>query len=136
RPGSMKIMDLDGDGKVSVADRTIIGNANALHTGGFSITSRIYNFDLATYFTWSYGNDICNANKNDYTTTSQYNSRNMIGEVASGSRGTNLRIESNISNEPAQLEAMNAKTTMWSPYTRSFTCTDWAVEDGSFLRLS
>ncbi|RZF60365.1 SusC/RagA family TonB-linked outer membrane protein [Sphingobacterium corticibacterium] len=136
RPGSMKIKDIDGDGRISVADRTIIGNANALHTGGFSIMSRIYNFDLATYFTWSYGNNIYNANKIEYTSTSQYNSRNMIGEVASGSRWTNLRPDGTISNDPAELEAMNANTTMWSPYTRSFTFTDWAVEDGSFLRLS
>lgn len=136
RPGSMKIKDLDGDGKVSVADRTIIGNANPLHTGGFSITSRVYNFDFATYFTWSYGNDIYNANKIEYTSTSQYNSRNMIDAVASGSRWTNLRPDGTISNDPAELEAMNANTTMWSPYTRSFTFSDWAVEDGSFLRLS
>lgn len=136
RPGSMKIKDLDGDGKVSVADRTIIGNANPLHTGGFSITSRVYNFDFATYFTWSYGNDIYNANKIEYTSTSQYNSRNMIDAVASGSRWTNLRPDGTISNDPTELEAMNANTTMWSPYTRSFTFSDWAVEDGSFLRLS
>ncbi|NGM65527.1 SusC/RagA family TonB-linked outer membrane protein [Sphingobacterium sp. SGR-19] len=136
RPGSMKLRDLDGDGIITEADREFIGNANPLHTGGFSITSRIYNFDLAAYFTWSYGNDIYNANKIEYTSTSQYNSRNMIGEVASGSRWTNLRPDGTISNDPAELEAMNANTTMWSPYTRSFTFTDWAVEDGSFLRLS
>ncbi len=136
RPGAMKIKDLNDDGIITEADRTYIGNANARHTGGFSITSRIYNFDLATYFTWSYGNDIYNANKIEYTSTSQYNSRNMIGEVASGSRWTNLRPDGTISNDPAELEAMNANTTMWSPYTRTFTLTDWAVEDGSFLRLS
>lgn len=136
RPGSMKVKDLDGDGKISVSDRTLIGNANPLHTGGFSIMSRIYNFDLATYFTWSYGNDIYNANKIEYTSTSQYNSRNMISVMESGSRWTNLRSDGTISNDPAELEAMNANTTMWSPYTRSFMFTDWAVEDGSFLRLS
>src|SRR5690606_2340234 len=136
RPGSMKIKDLDGDGIITVEDRTIIGNANPLHTGGFSITSRIYNFDLATYFTWSYGNDIYNANKIEYTSTSQYNSRNMIGIMESGERWTNLRPDGTISNDPTELEAMNANTTMWSPYTSRFTFTDWAVEDGSFLRLS
>ena len=136
RPGSMKVKDLDGDGKISVADRTLIGNANPLHTGGFSIISRIYNFDLATYFTWSYGNDIYNANKIEYTSTSQYNSRNMIGIMQNGERWTNLRPDGTISNDPAELEAMNANTSMWSPYTRSFMFSDWAVEDGSFLRLS
>jgi TonB-linked SusC/RagA family outer membrane protein len=136
RPGSMKVKDLSGDGIINESDRTYIGNANPLHTGGFSLVSRIYNFDVATYFTWSYGNDIYNANKIEYTSTSQYNSRNMISTMATGSRWTNLRADGTISNDPAELAAMNENTTMWSPYTRSFTFTDWAVEDGSFLRLS
>jgi hypothetical protein len=132
----MKVKDLSGDGIINESDRTYIGNANPLHTGGFSLVSRIYNFDVATYFTWSYGNDIYNANKIEYTSTSQYNSRNMISTMATGSRWTNLRADGTISNDPAELAAMNENTTMWSPYTRSFTFTDWAVEDGSFLRLS
>src|SRR5690606_35935389 len=120
----------------NVDDRIIIANANALHTSASSITLRIYNLDFATYFTSSYGINIYNANKIEYTSTSQYNSRNMIDAVASGSRWTNLRPDGTISNDPTELEAMNANTTMWSPYTRSFTFSDWAVEDGSFLRLS
>lgn len=31
---------------------------------------------------------------------------------------------------------MNANTTMWSPYTARMILSDWAVEDGSFLRLN
>lgn len=136
RPGSMKLEDLDFDGIITEADRKFIGNANPLHTGGFSIMSRIYNFDVAAYFTWSYGNDVYNANKIEYTSTSQYNSRNMIAEVGAGKRWTNLRPDGTISNDPVELAEMNANTSMWSPYTRSFTFSDWAVEDGSFLRLS
>lgn len=136
RPGAMKLKDINGDGMISVADRGIIGNANPSHTGGFSLASRIYNFDLAAYFNWSYGNDVYNANKIEYTSTSQYFSRNMISEMASGKRWTNLRSDGTISNDPAELEQMNANTTMWSPYTRSFVFSDWAVEDGSFLRMS
>jgi TonB-linked SusC/RagA family outer membrane protein len=136
RPGAMKLKDVNGDGMISVADRTIIGNANPLNTGGFSINSRIYNFDLAAYFNWSYGNDIYNANKIEYTSTSQYFSRNMTSEMASGNRWTNLREDGTISNDPAELAQMNANTTMWSPYMRSFVFSDWAVEDGSFLRMT
>lgn len=136
RPGMMKLKDLDGDGMISVADRTIIGDANPSHTGGFSIASRIYNFDLAAYFNWSYGNDVYNANKIEYTSTGQYFSRNMISEMAAGNRWTNLREDGTLSNDPAELEQMNANTTMWSPYMRSFVFSDWAVEDGSFLRMS
>ena len=136
RPGTMKIQDLSGDGKIDLSDRTVIGNANPLNTGGFSINSRIFNFDIGAYFNWSYGNDIYNANKIEYTSTSKYSSRNMIDIMASGNRWNNLRPDGTISNDPAELEAMNANTTLWSPYMRTFALTDWAVEDGSFLRLS
>ncbi|MCA5004001.1 TonB-dependent receptor [Sphingobacterium sp. WQ 366] len=136
RPGSMKLKDLNGDKRVSVDDRTFIGNANPLNTGGFSIASRIYNFDLAAYFNWSYGNDVYNANKIEYTSTSQYFSRNMLKEMESGKRWTNLRADGTISNDPAELEQMNANTTMWSPYIGRFVFSDYAIEDGSFLRMS
>ncbi|MDQ7947354.1 MAG: TonB-dependent receptor [Pedobacter sp.] len=136
RPGSMKIQDISPDGKIDLSDRTIIGNANPLNTGGFSLTSRIFDFDLGAYFNWSYGNDIYNANKVEYTSTSKYSSRNMIDIMASGQRWNNLRADGTISNDPAELTAMNANTTLWSPYMKTFVLSDWAVEDGSFLRLS
>jgi len=31
---------------------------------------------------------------------------------------------------------LNASTTMWSPYMTRHVFSDWAVEDGSFLRLN
>ena len=47
-----------------------------------------------------------------------------------------LREDGTISNDPDELTAMNANTTMWSPFMSRFVFTDWAVEDGSFLRLN
>ncbi|WP_069660087.1 SusC/RagA family TonB-linked outer membrane protein [Arcticibacter eurypsychrophilus] len=135
RPGSMKLRDLDGDGKVTTIDNTVIGNANPLNSGGFSINSRVFNFDLGAYFTWSYGNDVYNANKIEYTSSSKYNSRNMISIMESGSRWTNLRADGTISNDGAELEAMNSTTSLWSPYMKNYVLSDWAVEDASFLRL-
>jgi len=38
--------------------------------------------------------------------------------------------------DPDALAALNANTTLWSPYSPRFVMTDWAVEDGSFLRLN
>ncbi len=136
RPGSMKLVDTNGDGIVNLSDRDYIGNTMPLHTGGFSVNARLFDFDFAAYFNWSYGNDVYNANKIEYTSTSKYSSRNMIDIMASGKRWTNLRGDGTISNDPAELAAMNANTTMWSPFTRAYALTDWAVEDGSFLRLS
>lgn len=139
RPGSMKLKDItpgNDNSKITADDISIIGNTNPLHTGGFSLTSRIFNFDVGAYFNYSYGNDIYNANKIEYTSTSKYSSRNMISVMESGSRWTNLRDDGTISNDAAELEAMNANTTMWSPFMKSYVLTDWAIEDGSFLRLS
>lgn len=138
RPGSMKLKNIDGseDNKVTTDDREIIGNANPLHTGGFGINARLYGFDLSANFNWSYGNDVYNANKIEFTQTGKYQYRNMTSEMADGKRWTNLRPDGTLSHDLEELAAMNANTTMWSPLTDRMVFSDWAVEDGSFLRLN
>ena len=136
RPGTMKLYDETNDDLVDVDDRVIIGDANPLHTGGFTLNARAYGFDMSAAFNWSYGNDVYNANKVEYTSTSKYHSRNMLTIMEDGKRWTNLREDGTISNDPQELAAMNANTTMWSPYMQRFVFSDWAVEDGSFLRLN
>ena len=138
RPGMMKLKDLSGDGVVTggYEDREIIGDANPVATGGFGINARAYGFDLSANFNFSIGNDIYNANKIEYTMTGKYQYRNMITEMADGNRWTNLNPDGTLCNDPEQLAAMNANTTMWSPMTQRMVFSDWAVEDGSFLRLN
>lgn len=63
KPGSMKYVDINGDGIVDANDQTFIGNPLPIHTGGFSNNFRYHNFDLNVFFQWSYGNDILNANR-------------------------------------------------------------------------
>ncbi len=136
RPGSMKLKDFDGNGIIDVEDREIIGDANPVHTGGFTLNSTFYGFDLAAAFNWSYGNDIYNANKIEFSHTGKYQYRNMITTMEPGKRWTNLREDGTISNNPDELATMNANTTLWSPLTSRMIFSDWAVEDGSFLRLN
>ncbi len=136
RPGTMKLMDLNGDHIVNISDRGIIGNANPLHSGGFNLSGRIYSFDFNAMFNWTFGNDIYNANKIEYTSTSKFSYRNLISTMAEGERWNNLLPDGTLSNDPAQLEEMNKDTKLWSPYMSRFVFSDWAVEDGSFLRLS
>jgi TonB-dependent starch-binding outer membrane protein SusC len=138
RPGSMKLVNTtEGDNVVNLDDRVIIGDANPKHTGGFTLNTRLYSFDLMAGFNWSYGNDIYNANKIEYTSASQRPfGRNMLTTMESGQRWTNLLPDGTLSNDPEQLAQMNQNTTMWSPYMSRFVFTDWAVEDGSFLRLN
>nr|WP_321357708.1 TonB-dependent receptor [uncultured Draconibacterium sp.] len=136
RPGSMKLKDVTGDGEVTVDDNTIIGDVNPKATGGFNLSARVYDFDLSAIFSWSIGNDVYNANKIEYTSTSRYPYRNMIDIMAEGKRWNNIDESGQLVNDPATLEAMNANTTMWSPYMERYVLSDWAVEDGSFLRLN
>ena len=138
RPGNMKLKDITGDGVVDVNDNTVIGNVNPKHSGGMTINANAYGFDLSAAFNWSVGNDVYNANKIEFTTSNnngQY--RNLSTIMADGNRWTNLDVATGaLVTDPTQLAALNANTTMWSPYSTNFVFSDWAVEDGSFLRLN
>lgn len=136
RPGTMKIADDDKDGQITDKDNTIIGNTNPKFIGGFNLSGRIYDFDLSANFTFSYGNDVYNADKIMFTQTSKYRYYSMVDDMAMGKRWTNLLPDGTISNDPEELKKMNAHTTMWSPYTARYVLTDHYVEDASYLRLS
>ena len=140
RPGSMKLAEIKENktGKITTDDRTVIGDTNPAHTGGFNINARVYGFDLTANFNWSVGNDVYNANAIEYTQTAKYQYRNLIDKMASGSRWTNIDANGNLLNwnNAEELAALNANTAMWSPYTGKYVLTDYYVEDASFLRLS
>ncbi|MDT0686969.1 SusC/RagA family TonB-linked outer membrane protein [Autumnicola psychrophila] len=137
-PGSLKLKDINDDGVVDINDNSIIGDANPDFTGGFVLDAYAYGLDFSAAFNFSVGNDVYNANKVQYTTAnenSQY--RNLSTSMADGSRWTNLNPETGqLITDPDALAAANTNTTMWSPYMRSYVFSDWAVEDGSFLRLN
>lgn len=136
RPGALKLEDTNGDGVVNSNDIDVIGDTNPKATGGFAINARAYGFDLSANFTYSIGNKVYNANKIEYTTSYQYYFRNMLDIMEAGERWTNLDpVTGLITNDATRLEELNANTTMWSPYTGN-VLTDWAIEDGSFLRLA
>lgn len=137
-PGTIKLKDINGDGKVTIADNTIIGNSNPKHTGGFIVNGNYGGFDLSAAFNWSVGNDVYNANKIEFNTSNPNGQfRNLSTVMADGIRWTNLDpVSGQLVTDPTQLTALNANTTMWSPYMSRFVFSDWAVEDGSFLRLN
>lgn len=61
-PGGFKYVDLNGDGKITSADRTVIGNPNPKYTYGVNTNFAYKNFDLALDFQGVAGVDIYNAN--------------------------------------------------------------------------
>jgi TonB-linked SusC/RagA family outer membrane protein len=139
RPGTMKIADINGDGAITDDDITTIGDVNPDFNGGFALNARAYGFDFAANFNFSVGNEVYNANKIEYTSStrtkySQY--RNLSTEMADGKRWTNINAAGQLVTDPAELAALNANTTMWSPYMNNFVLTDWAIEKASFLRLN
>lgn len=56
--GRYMFEDVDGDGAITPADRTFIGNPHPDFTGGVNIGLTWNNFDLSTYLYFSVGNDI------------------------------------------------------------------------------
>ena len=136
RPGTMKLQDKDGSGVINEDDKFEIGDANAWAVGGFSIGARIHGFDFNADFSYSIGNDVYNADKIDQTSTRGGIWRNLSTRMSSGKRWTNVDEQGNFVNDADKLAQMNSTTTMWSPYTTKAVLTDWAIEDGSFLRLS
>ena len=139
RPGTMKIADINGDGAITDDDITTIGDVNPDFNGGFALNARAYGFDFAANFNFSVGNEVYNANKIEYTSStrtkySQY--RNLSTDMADGKRWTNINAAGQLVTDPAELAALNANTTMWSPYMNNFVLTDWAIEKASFLRLN
>jgi TonB-dependent starch-binding outer membrane protein SusC len=60
-PGEYKIADLNGDGQITAADRTILGNSQPKFYGGFSNTITSGRFSLDALFNFVYGNKVINA---------------------------------------------------------------------------
>ena len=143
-PGHIKIKDLDESGSIDADnDRTVIGRALPKFTGGFSVNGQWKGFDLAAMFNYSYGNDVLNANKLDYTTyTGSKRYQNMSTEMNLENRFTTIDPETgrNIYHgkyaDPVLLQEINKNATIWHPLENGMATTDWAVEDGSFLRFS
>ncbi|OUN59129.1 SusC/RagA family TonB-linked outer membrane protein [Alistipes sp. An66] len=116
-PGCVKYKDIDGDGKITTADRTKIGNGTPLFFGGITNTFNYKGFDLSFMFQFNYGNDVYNATRLYGNTTMEKN-YNMMAEVAG--RWT----ETNASNSVPKYNGY-IKNEVYSRF----------IEDGSFLRL-
>ena len=68
QPGDVKILDLNGDGKIDLADRTFIGNPNPKFTYGVNLNLTYKRISFSLLGTGSYGNDIANGLAMEYYT--------------------------------------------------------------------
>jgi TonB-dependent starch-binding outer membrane protein SusC len=135
QPGMIKFRDIDGDGFVTDADRTIIGDTSPEFFGGLNQQFTYKNFDLSVFVNFQYGNDVVNANKLEFT--SGYTVSSNLLSVMSD-RWRNVNDEGQVVRDPTALAALNANAKLWSPLTTasSFYTHSWGIEDGSFIRLN
>jgi len=139
-PGTLKFKKLSGEGTVinPDEDRTIIGNANPKHTGGFNLTATYKGLDFSAFFNWVYGNDIYNANKLEFTSfpdTRLYG--NLLDMMNWEDRFTIVNHETgDFVYDPQDLAALNPNVKIWHPMMSRVVLHSWAIEDGSFLRLN
>lgn len=121
-PGSVKYIDVNGDGFISEADRVVIGDPNPDFTYGFSFNAMYKRLTLNVGFVGSYGNDIYSINKMMETNVTSA-STNLLRDVVY-----------------KQWTPENPNT--WYPAINRFEgqdvqfMSDRYVEDGSYLRLS
>lgn len=117
QPGYVKYKDIDGDGVITTADRTVIGNGQPDWYGGITNTFQFYGIDLSFMFQFTYGNEVYNATRM-FATQSRAERYNQLAEVADRWTTTN-----------ASNAVPSAKGYIQSELYSRF------IEDGSFLRL-
>ena len=117
KPGMVKYKDTDGDGVITTADRTVIGNGTPKWYGGITNTLSYKGVDLSFMFQFNYGNDVYNATRL-YASQTQDQRSNLMAEVADRWTATNA----------------SNKVPAWDGYIKNEIYSRF-IEDGSFLRL-
>lgn len=150
-PGKIKFKDLDGDGRITENDRTVIGNTNPKIQGGFGLSGQWKDFDFTANFTYMLDFDINNAtaytlsasesNKNnfynvlkDFRNGWQYN--DIDGSIT-GTKGDILYKIYYVDDCVNLYKKANEGRDLWNPtdVTKKITHS-YFIEDGSFLRCS
>jgi TonB-linked SusC/RagA family outer membrane protein len=141
-PGMIKYKKVAEDGTTVIGegDKAIIGDANPLHTGGFSLSATCKGFDASVFFNWSYGNDVYNANHVLFTTGNESAKKylNVLDDMNSSKRFMYIdpATGEDISKMPDRLLALNENATVHSVKNSRARLSSYAIEDGSFLRLN
>ncbi len=117
KPGDIRFVDLNGDGKINGDDRKQIGDPFPTFTMGWNLSLEYKNFDFNTFFYASVGNDIYRAYERNLAMTNKY--RAVLGRWTG--EGT-----TNDANTPRYTFTDDNLNTRAS---------DRYVEDGSFVKI-
>lgn len=120
QPGDFRFKDLNDDGQLTDADRTVIGDPTPDFTFGFKTRFEYKHLDLNALFTGSYGNDMMNG-------AGPYLSNG--GEIYNSYAGTLDNAWSGEGSTNSQ-----PRLTIDDPNS-NFRYSDYYIEDGSYLRL-
>lgn len=120
-PGRFRFADLDGDGRITPFDRTIIGDPNPDFTLGLNLTLGYKGFDFTTFLFGSFGQEIFNYTKwwTDFWPSFQ------------GAKSEDLLYNSWTPERP---NATTPRAENVSNFSTNLESNSYYVEDGSFLR--
>ena len=150
-PGKVKFKDLDGDGRITQNDRTVIGKTTPQIQGGFGLSGQWKNWDFSANFTFMLDFDINNATA--YALSSSSTGRddyyNVLAKFANGwqyndidghltgTKGDILYKLYYVDNGVQIYETANAGRTLWNPADVTSNITNsYFIEDASFLRCN
>jgi TonB-linked SusC/RagA family outer membrane protein len=127
QPGDLRFVDTNGDTIFTDKDKTVIGNPNPKFTFAFTFNLEYKGFDLNCFFQGSYGNQIFNALKGGWYSSS---SGNWVKDAANAYRSPvyddagNMIDPGNTTSDQFRLVG-----------TQNYLPSDWYIEDGSYIRL-
>ena len=131
--------DINGDGKITEADRTFIGNPNPKFTFGLNNTITWKDFELSFFLNGSIGGDIYNLVRQQHTNTQGYG--NKMSDVANYARVSLYNPEGS-ANDITNVYVSNAATASVQRISAAGTSlndnnrvSDRFVENGSYVRL-
>ncbi|SEB08497.1 TonB-linked outer membrane protein, SusC/RagA family [Chitinophaga terrae (ex Kim and Jung 2007)] len=117
RPGDIRFVDMNGDGQITDADKTEIGNPFPKFTLGWNLTLNYRNFDFNVFAFASYGNDIYRAYERNANYTNKF--RNILDRWT-GPGSTN--------------DAKNPRYS-FTDDNNNARASDRYIEDGSFIKI-
>jgi TonB-linked SusC/RagA family outer membrane protein len=118
-PGRIKFRDLNGDGKIDLNDRTIIGSPDPKFTAGVDLGAKWRNFDITGTLFGTFGNKIFDAQKQFYVF------RNFDTNV----RKDLLTNSWTPTNQNAKYPILDVNDSY------SYALSSYYVEDGSYVRM-
>jgi TonB-dependent starch-binding outer membrane protein SusC len=139
RPGRIKFKDLDGDGTITNADRTIIGSPHPDFTGGLDLALRHGSWDFSATLFATLGNQIFNSQK--YWYVFRYFDTNVRNDLLANAvvldgpcrplpgGASGYTCPGAVTNPDAKYPRLDGN----DAFSRQFS--SYWVENGSYLRL-